>query len=84
MKAGERLDGIGGFCAYGLIDNTAPARNIDALPLSLSENCVLRHDVVKDQVISFADVEQPKRGVVDELWNEQLARWSLSPLTQRK
>jgi len=84
MKAGERLDGIGGFCAYGLIENAPAARNIGALPLSLSENCVLRHDVVKDQVISFADVEQPKRGVVDELWNEQLARWSLSPQTQRK
>jgi len=84
MKAGERLDGIGGFCAYGLIENAPAARNIDALPLSLSQNCVLKHDVVKDQVISFADVERPKRGVVDELWNEQLARWSLSPLTQRK
>lgn len=75
MKAGERLDGVGGFCAYGVIDNTATARKIDALPLSLSENCVLRHDVVKDQVISFSDVEQPARGVVDELWREQLSRW---------
>ena len=23
LKAGERLDGIGGFCAYGLIENAA-------------------------------------------------------------
>ncbi|MFY9560019.1 MAG: Gfo/Idh/MocA family oxidoreductase [Terriglobales bacterium] len=84
MRAGERLDGIGGFCAYGLIDNTAAARKIDALPLSLSENCVLRHDVVKDQVISLADVEEPNRGVVDELWSEQLARWSLATQAARK
>ena len=76
MKAGERLDGVGGFCAYGLIDNTEKARAIDAIPLSLSENCVLRRDVAKDQVISFADVEQPDRGVVDQLWNDQLTRWS--------
>jgi predicted homoserine dehydrogenase-like protein len=76
MKAGERLDGVGGFCAYGLIDNTEKARTIDALPLSLSENCVLRRDVAKDQVISFADVEEPDRGVVDRLWNDQLTRWS--------
>jgi predicted homoserine dehydrogenase-like protein len=75
MKAGERLDGVGGFCAYGLIDNTAAARAIDALPLSLSEDCVLRRDVLKDEVISFADVEQPTRGVVDGLWSEQIARW---------
>jgi predicted homoserine dehydrogenase-like protein len=78
LKAGERLDGVGGFCAYGLIENTAAARAIDALPLSLSENCVLRRDVKKDAVVSFADVEQPKRGVVDELWNEQLARWPMA------
>lgn len=77
MKAGERLDGVGGFTAYGVIDRTSAARTIDALPLALSENCVLCHDVVKDQVISFADVEQPGRGVVDKLWSEQLARWSL-------
>ena len=78
MKAGERLDGVGGFCAYGLIDKTAAARAIDALPLSLSENCVLRRDVAKDEVISFTDVEEPTRGVVDELWSEQIARWQLA------
>ena len=83
MKAGERLDGIGGFCAYGLIENSPSARNIDALPLSLSENCVLRRDVEKDQVISFADVDEPNRGVVDELWSEQLARWSLATQVRR-
>jgi predicted homoserine dehydrogenase-like protein len=75
MKAGERLDGVGGFCAYGLIENSPAARAIDALPLSLSDNCVLRVNVAKDEVISFSDVEQPARGVVDELWSEQAARW---------
>src|SRR5439155_9892576 len=40
-KAGERLDGIGGFCAYGLIDNAAAARAVTALPIGLSEGCVL-------------------------------------------
>jgi len=75
MKAGEQLDGVGGFCAYGLIDNSSAARAIDALPLSLSEGCVLRRDVRKDEVICFRDVQLPNRGVVDALWNEQLTRW---------
>jgi len=78
MKAGERLDGIGGFCAYGLIENTAAARSINALPLSLSENCLLRRDVARDEVISFSDVQEPTRSVVDQLWSEQLARWQLA------
>ncbi len=84
MKAGERLDGVGGFCVYGLIDNTAAARAIDALPLSLSENCMLCRDVAKDEVISFRDVEEPTRGVVDELWSEQLARWPLAKQASRR
>jgi predicted homoserine dehydrogenase-like protein len=40
LKAGERLDGVGGFCAYGLIDNHVAARATNALPIALSENCV--------------------------------------------
>src|SRR5262249_48694636 len=39
LTAGERLDGVGGFCAYGLIDNRADARAINALPIALSDDC---------------------------------------------
>ncbi|HEY1903561.1 MAG TPA: Gfo/Idh/MocA family oxidoreductase [Terracidiphilus sp.] len=78
MRAGERLDGIGGFCAYGLTENSDTARSINALPLSLSEDCVLRRDLRKDDVISFTDVTLPDRGVVDELWSEQLALWPVA------
>src|SRR6266851_5796428 len=60
LKAGERLDGVGGFCTYGLIDNRAAARAVDALPIGLSEDCVLRRGVAKDEVISFDDVESPR------------------------
>jgi predicted homoserine dehydrogenase-like protein len=76
LKRGERIDGIGGYCVYGLIDNASAARAADALPIGLSEGCVLRRDVAKDAVISFADVEQPARGLVDELWREQCDRWA--------
>src|SRR3984893_3533729 len=34
LRAGERLDGVGGFCAYGLIDGPAAARAMDALPIA--------------------------------------------------
>ena len=59
LKAGEHLDGIGGFCTYGLIDNAAAARAMAALPIGLSEGCVLRRDVSKDDVLSFDDVDAP-------------------------
>ncbi len=78
LKAGERLDGVGGFCTYGLIDNAPAARAMDALPIGLSEGRVLRRDVAKDQVVSFDDVEAVAGGLVEELWREQNARnWTL-------
>lgn len=75
LKAGERLDGIGGFCSYGLIDNTSPARAMEALPIALSEGCMLRRDVAKDEVLSFNDVDQPGGLLIDALWREQCEKW---------
>ena len=64
---------MGGFCAYGLIENRATARAIDALPIALSEDCVLRNDIQKDAVVSFSDVKMPAARLGDELWQEQCA-----------
>jgi len=75
LKVGERLDGIGGFCAYGLIDNCAAAREEKALPMGLSEGCVLRRDISKDGVLSFNDVDLPRGRLAQTLWQEQIARW---------
>jgi len=75
LKAGDRLDGIGGFCAYGLIDNSAVARATGALPIALSEGCVMRRDVLKDQVLSFEDVIVPTGSFTETLWREQCVRW---------
>jgi predicted homoserine dehydrogenase-like protein len=78
LKAGERLDGIGGFCTYGLIDNAASARGMGALPIGLSENLVLRRDVAKDDVVCFDDVNAIGQGVAWKLWQEQNALWPVA------
>jgi predicted homoserine dehydrogenase-like protein len=78
LKAGERIDGIGGFSVYGLIDNSAAARANAALPIALSEGCVMRRDVSKDQVLSFADVVSPEGRLTEALWREQAALWPRS------
>jgi predicted homoserine dehydrogenase-like protein len=80
LKAGERLDGVGGFCTYGLIDNRVSARTSGALPIGMSEGCVLRRDVSRDSVLSLGDVESAAGGLVDQLWREQNALW---PVTMR-
>jgi|SRR5450755_2611226 predicted homoserine dehydrogenase-like protein len=77
LKAGERLDGIGGFCSYGLIENAPAARALAALPIGLSEGCILRHNLAKDSVVSFDDVDRPATGLADALWKEQNELWPL-------
>jgi predicted homoserine dehydrogenase-like protein len=78
LKVGERLDGVGGYCTYGLIENAASAREMGALPIGLSEGCVLRKPVAKDGVISFAHVDMGEEGIVHRLWREQNERWPLA------
>src|SRR6516164_7386649 len=79
LKAGERLDGIGGFCAYGLIDNAPAARAVGALPIGLSDGCILRRNIPKDAVIGFNDVNLvDPEGLAVVLWREQNSRWQLA------
>ena len=75
LKAGELLDGVGGFCAYGLIDNAPTARAMAALPIALSEGGVMRRDVSKDSVLTFDDVQRPTGLLAETLWGEQNALW---------
>lgn len=77
LKAGERLDGVGGFCSYGLIDNRLTARAANALPIGLSQDCVLRRDIAKDCVISFDDVISPRGRLAETLWRTQNERWPI-------
>ena len=84
LRAGERLDGIGGFTVYGLIENTAAARAADALPMGLCEGCTLRGDVPRDHVLTASDVVMPAERVSDRLWSEQRRRWPDTQMARGK
>jgi predicted homoserine dehydrogenase-like protein len=71
LKAGEVLDGIGGFSSYGMIDNAEVCRKENLLLMGLSEGCRLKHDIPKDQAITNAHVEMPQGRLVDKLRAEQ-------------
>ncbi|MCS6945888.1 MAG: NAD(P)-dependent oxidoreductase [Sutterellaceae bacterium] len=76
LKAGERLDGMGGFTCYGLVDTYENCRRGDFLPMALSVDCRLRRDIAKDQPIRYADVELPVGRLCDQLRAEQTAVFS--------
>lgn len=58
LKAGQNLDGIGGYTVYGLIEKHEVAKEINALPVCLiNKDTVLKQDVKKGDVITYDMVE---------------------------
>ncbi len=71
LKEGEVLDGIGGFHTYGDSENHDVCRKDNLLPMSLSEGCRLKTDILKDQAITYDDVVLPEGRLIDRLRDEQ-------------
>jgi predicted homoserine dehydrogenase-like protein len=76
LKAGEQLDGMGGFTCYGLVDSYVNCRRNDDLPIALSQDCRLKRDIAKDMPISYRDVHLPEGRMCDQLRAEQTAYFS--------
>ncbi|MFO7614543.1 MAG: hypothetical protein R6W71_07895 [Bacteroidales bacterium] len=55
LKKGESIDGIGGFCCYGMIENMGE-NSLRGLPICLSEGKKLLRDIRKDEKIGLNDV----------------------------
>ncbi len=72
LKAGEHLDGIGGFTCYALIDTFSTCRKENLLPMGLSKDCVLARDMPIDTPITYDDVELPSGRLVDQLRDEMI------------
>ena len=71
LKAGEVLDGIGGFTCYGMIENSDLCEAENLLPMGLSDGCRLRRDVPIDYALTYDDVELPQDRLSDKLRAEQ-------------
>jgi predicted homoserine dehydrogenase-like protein len=71
LRAGEVLDGIGGFTCYGSIDNVGVTRSERLLPMGVSEGCLLVADVPVDHAVTYDDVRLPTGRLIDRLRLEQ-------------
>lgn len=71
LKAGELLDGIGGYACYGLIENRGNGGHA-GLPICLADDLVLRRDVRQDSAIMLTDVERPEGRADFELYGRAL------------
>jgi len=70
LNPGEKIDGIGGYTVYGIIEKAKVASEEGFLPIGLSEGAVLKKSVRKGQIITFDDVEL-KDNLVYDLWRLQ-------------
>ena len=71
LAKGDVLDGIGYYMTYGQCENSDAAREENLLPMGLAEGCILKHGILKDQVLTLDDVILPADRLCDRLWNEQ-------------
>ena len=76
LKAGQLIDGIGGYMTYGLAENSQVVNQGRLLPMGLAEGCRLKRDVPKDQVLCMDDVTVPEGRLSDQLRAEQNAYFS--------
>ena len=79
LRAGEKLDGEGGFTVYGKLRRAADSLRENLLPIGLAHGVTLRRDIAEGAAISWEDVEyDPSRQAVqvrremEELFHRRL------------
>jgi predicted homoserine dehydrogenase-like protein len=67
LRPGEAIDGIGGECVYGVIEEAATAKAERLVPLGLLAGARVTRDVETDQVLSYDDVEIDANSTIAQL-----------------
>jgi predicted homoserine dehydrogenase-like protein len=80
LQAGERLDGIGGFTIYGMLENSTTAREQGLLPMGLTDGAIVVRPIEMDAALTFDDVSLREDGWAVPLWNEQARLFHLTPV----
>jgi predicted homoserine dehydrogenase-like protein len=57
LKAGEKLDGEGGFTVYGKLMTAADSLKLGALPIGLAHNMILNKDIPIGKSVCWSDVD---------------------------
>jgi predicted homoserine dehydrogenase-like protein len=71
LSAGTVLDGLGGYHTYGEAEAARVSADERLLPMGVAEGCRLVRDVVRDQTLTYDDVELPADRLIDRLRAQQ-------------
>ena len=61
------IDGIGRYSVYGLLEEYDKAKQENLLPVGLSQGCILKKDMEKNQLIKYNDVNLIEDSLVLQL-----------------
>jgi predicted homoserine dehydrogenase-like protein len=68
LKAGDFLDGIGGFTVRGTFISAGDARVKNAFPMGLvNKKTRMRQDVKKGEIVTYSDVEPDENSLMLQL-----------------
>lgn len=71
LKAGEKIDGIGGYTMYGMIEKASVSHENNLLPLGLAVGATMKKDVRMGEALSYDDVELNENQLIVKLRREQ-------------
>jgi predicted homoserine dehydrogenase-like protein len=77
LAKGEVLDGLGGFCVYGVAENADVIANERLLPIGLCEGVTLTRAIAKDEPLKMSDIA-PAGRPIDRFYAEQEAHFGLN------
>ena len=61
LKAGEKLDGEGGYMVYGKLMPAEASLKIEGLPIGLAHGITLKNDIKHGHGLSWNDVEYSEK-----------------------
>jgi len=67
---------------YGQCENSNVTQAKNLLPMGLAQGCRLKRDILRDQVLTYSDVELPSGRLCDQLRAQQNAHFTSSKLLQ--
>ncbi|MBX3003477.1 MAG: hypothetical protein KF828_05920, partial [Anaerolineales bacterium] len=67
----ERIDALGGFTVYGMIEKASVARQQNLLPLGLAVGATLVNDVPMGQALRYEDVQLDESQLIVKLRHAQ-------------
>ncbi len=71
LQPGERIDGLGGFTVYGLIEQAEIARRENLVPLGLTPGATVKRAVAQGEALTYDDLELDEDQLIVRLRRQQ-------------